>query len=76
MNKKRRKRLDEAIALLNQANEIVEEAWESERESFAHLGGSLQQTERGQKMEGALTQLEGAAWNIEVAVECIEDAIL
>lgn len=65
MNKKRRKAIDEAIALLNtisgplaSALEIIETAAEEEREAYDNLSEGLQASEKGSAIDEAATALE------------------
>ena len=53
MNKQRRKRLEEASALLEQAKEILEEAKDEEEEAYENLPEGLQSSERGDVMREA-----------------------
>jgi len=84
MNKDRRKRLTEALALLdkaetllNEADQIVTEVRDEEQEAFDNLSEGLQQSERGQLMEEAISSLE--SFDVESflndARESIENAI-
>lgn len=65
MNKDRRKRLNEALglidqaeALIEQAAAIVEEVCEEEQEAFENMPESLQQGERGDMAQEAISNLE------------------
>lgn len=65
MNKDRRKQLDEALKLLDEADalaqqafEIVEAVRDEEEEAYDNLPESLQQGERGENMQSAICSLE------------------
>jgi hypothetical protein len=75
MNKDRRKRLAEAVALLERAQEIVRTVAEEEREAFDNLPSGLQETEKGQKMEQAADDLDTALDGIEAARDEIQEVI-
>lgn len=51
MNDARRKKLDYANALIEQAQSIIEGVAEEELEAFNNLPEGLQESERGQQME-------------------------
>lgn len=51
MNKVRRKRLAEAIDLINQAKGILEEVKDEEQEAYDNLPESFQYGERGEQMQ-------------------------
>ena len=74
MNRDKRKRLDVAITLLNQARDIVDEVLNEEQEGFDNLTEGLQASERGQQMECAVTNLNDAIDNIDGAISYIEEA--
>lgn len=74
MNKDKRKRLDVAISLLNQAKDVVEDVMNEEQEGFGNLTEGLQASDRGQQMEEAIGNMESAIASIEDAVEYIEEA--
>ena len=74
MNKDKRKRLDVAIDLLNQARGIVEEVSNEEQEGFDNLTDGLQASERGQQMEDAISNLNDAIDDIDQAISYIEEA--
>lgn len=51
MNNVRRKRLDYANALIEQAQSIIQGVAEEELEAFNNMPEGLQESERGQQME-------------------------
>lgn len=50
MNKQRRNRIAEALELISQARDILEEVKDEEQESYENLPESLQYGERGEQM--------------------------
>lgn len=66
MNNDRRKRITEAQELLSQASSILETVRDEEQEAYENLPESLQEGERGQRMEEAADILD-------IAVDDIED---
>ena len=50
MNKERRKRLEEASALLEQAREVIEDVKCEEEEAYDNLPEAFQAGERGEQM--------------------------
>ena len=84
MNKDRRKRLNEALELLDKAEgflsdaaQIVTDVRDEEQEAFDNLPEGLQQAERGELMQEAISALEDC--NLEDALSesraSIENAI-
>lgn len=51
MNKVRRKKIGEAIDLIEQAREILESVMDEEQDAFDNLPEGLQSSERGETME-------------------------
>lgn len=74
MNADRRKQLDKAYALLEQAKEIVETAQSEEQDCYNNLSEGLQQTERGQQYETNAFYLQDAMDNLDSAMEKVEEA--
>lgn len=73
MNKERRKRLtsiaEQISVLIDEAQEICEE----EQDAFNNMPEGLQQGERGQLMEQAVTTIETAVEGLEQAKYAIEE---
>ena len=65
MNKARRKEIEKAIALIEQAREILEAVAEEEQEAFDNMPEGLQSSERGEYMEECI-------YNIEEVVEALD----
>ena len=72
MNKQRRKRLAEAMELLQQAQEIIEEVRDEEQGAFDNLPEGLQYSERGEAMEEAISNLEEAYDGMDDIISCVE----
>ena len=51
MNKARRKQIEAALELLQQASEIIAVVGDEEEEAFDNLPESIQESERGEKMQ-------------------------
>jgi exonuclease VII small subunit len=84
MNKDRRKSLAEALALidqaealLQQASEAVDEVRDEEQEAFDNLPESLQDGERGQQMQEAVSSLESVDFDgiLDTPRDYIQQAI-
>ncbi|MFR8276036.1 MAG: hypothetical protein ACLU98_06755 [Desulfovibrio fairfieldensis] len=58
MNKERRKRLDEVMALVSEARGQLEEIAGEEREAVDNLPDGLRESERGERMEEIADSLE------------------
>ena len=74
MNKARRKALDEVLATLESAREMLENVKDEEQEAYDNLPESLQATDRGQGMEVAIGFLEDAMDYVDNAVESCSSA--
>lgn len=75
MNKKRRELLKSARPFLTQAASIIERAAEQESDCMDNMPENLQDTDRYEKMEKAVENLEAALEHIENAQDCISEAI-
>ena len=75
MNKNDRKELEKALALLGEAQEIIDAIKDGEQEKFDNLSEGLQQTEKGQKFEETVLILEDAWSSIDEAVGSINEAM-
>lgn len=75
MNKKRRELLKSAMPFLTHAASIIEQAAEQESDCLDNMPESLQDTDRYEKMERAVENLEAALEHIENAQDCISEAI-
>lgn len=76
MNKEKRKQLNKAIGLLNEAKDIVECVMDEEQYDYDNLTEGLKYTMRGQEMEEAVGNMESAMDSIDDAIDAIEDASL
>lgn len=82
MNKQRRKelaeaieKLEQAIAMLEQAKETVECVTEEEQEAYDNMPESLQCSERGEMTLDNVRTLEEITSNIESYIDEIQDQI-
>lgn len=75
MNKKRRELLKSAMPFLTHAANIIERAAEQESDCLDNIPESLQDTDRYEKMERAVENLEAALEHIENAQECLLESI-
>lgn len=76
MNKKRRELLQSAMPFLTQAANIIERATEQESDCLDNIPESLQDTDRYEKMEKAVENLEAALEHIDDAKDCVAEAII
>lgn len=74
MNKDRRKELEKALSLIEDAKGIVECVKDEEQDRFDNLTEGLQAAERGQKMEENCQTLEDAIGQLEEAIDNINTA--
>lgn len=76
MNKQRRDRLREAIKQLRNASTIVDEVCNKEEDSLDNIPENLQTSERFEKMENAVDNLNEAIERIDEARELVEMALV
>lgn len=75
MNNDRRKQLERAKALLEEALSIIETCRDEEQEAFDNMPEGLQQSERGEKAEAACSALDECADGTQTAIDSIETAV-
>lgn len=75
MNKKRRSELTRAVAMIEDAARIVEDAAFEEQDSFDNLPESIAYSERGEQMEDAVSCLENARGLLGEAITEITEAL-
>ncbi len=75
MNNQNRKELKTAIALIEQAREIIERMKEEEQTKFDNLSEGLQQTEQGVKFEETVSTFEDVCSELSEAVTSIEESM-
>ena len=69
MNKQRRKQIEKAIALMQEALDILENVKDDEQEAFDNMPEGLQGSEKGELMEEIIGYLEDSYGNLETAIE-------
>lgn len=74
MNNIRRKKLDDAIRLLNQVNEMVSRIFDEENDAFESIPENLEASDRYEKIEAAVDELSEALENLEAARENLNNA--
>ena len=74
MNKNRRKRIKEAVALLTTAFSIVEHISDDERDCLDNMPENLEYSERYEKMESAVDKLDDAAQGIQDVIDLLNEA--
>ena len=75
MNKMRRDLLVAARPLLGRAASIIEQVAEQESDCMDNIPENLQSSERYEKMEKAVENLEAALEHIVNAQDCLDEAI-
>ena len=75
MNNPRRAELRKALALLEEASEIIQLAAEEEQDCFDNLPEGLQESERGQIMDENVSRLEDIANELDSQAGELEDII-
>lgn len=72
MNNERRKEIERAIALTQEAASILETARDEEHEAFDNLSVGLQASERGQAIEEAVSALGSAVDSLNEVISNLE----
>jgi Fe2+ or Zn2+ uptake regulation protein len=73
MNRERRNTIYRALALLAEARLLIDETCEAEQEAFDNMPEGLQQSERGETMESALSVMGDASSVIEDVESTLEE---
>lgn len=74
MNTARRKKIAEAESLQAQVREILQDALEGEQEAFDNMPPSLQDGDRGERMQEAISALDDASGSIEEIESALQEA--
>lgn len=75
MNAERRKELESAIELIEQAKDIVVSCASAEQEYFDNMPESMQSSDKGTAAEDAAQQLYDTEDNLTTAIDQIREAI-
>lgn len=73
MNKVRRKRIQEAISKLEEAKQILEEVQVEEQDSFDNLPGSLQDSEKGERLSDNISFLDDVVSDLDDQMGQLEE---
>lgn len=74
MNNQRRLLIEKAKKQISEVEEMIEKALEDEQDSYDNLPEGIQMSERGEKMEDAISSLENAVEKIAEIIECLDEA--
>lgn len=75
MNAKRRKELEKVIELIEDAKNKLEALKDEEQEAFDNMPESLQYSEKGERMEEIISNLDDSLSDLESAIENITFSI-
>lgn len=73
MNKNDRKQVSKWVEQLESIKSSIEEMQETEQDKFDNLPEGLQESERGEAIEEAVSQLEEAVDNINEAIDNLQE---
>lgn len=73
MNNDRRKKLKQAVKMINEARDVVDGVMDEEQMAFDNLPEGLQEAEKGSEMEDNVSELESITEAIDEVVERIEE---
>jgi hypothetical protein len=74
MNANRRKQLAEAIAKIEEARTLIEIVRDEEQDAFENMPEGLQSSERGEKMETAVSRMEDSLSELDCIVDALNEA--
>lgn len=74
MNNDKRKRIDQATALIEEARSIIEEITQEESEAYENMPENLQSSERGELIQEAINNLEYADSSFDELLGYIEES--
>jgi len=75
MNKDRRKKLNDIIAILEDAKEALDNCASEEREYFENMPENMQSSDKACNAENAAGELESAVGYLECALDNINNAL-
>lgn len=74
MNNDKRKRIDQATALIEEARSIIEEITQEESEAYENMPENLQSSERGELIQEAINNLEYADSSFDELLGYLEES--
>ena len=74
MNKARRKELNRAVELLEEAKDIIEICKDEEMEYLENIPENLQNSEKYEMADSAVYALERACESVDEAIDSVEEA--
>lgn len=74
MNNQKREKLKLARSYLSKASDIVSGVLDDEQDCLDNMPDNLQYSDKYERMEAAINELEDGLNNIEAAEECLEEA--
>ena len=75
MNAKRRKQLANAVEVLNNVLELLEEVTADEQDAYDNLPESIQDSERGDAMQENVDEMEDASSSLQDIIDQLQDII-
>lgn len=74
MNNTRRKQIDDAVALIEQARSIIETVTADESDAYENMPENLQLSERGEAVQEAVNNLEYSEGSFDELIGYLEEA--
>lgn len=75
MNSKRRAKIQEAVQNIYDANLVLAECWDEETEAYDNLPEGIQDSERGERMEGYAEALDDAIDTIQDTIDSLVEQL-
>lgn len=74
MNNQRRKEINKAVGLIEEAKAILGQAQEEEQEYYDNMPESFQNGEKGERASATADNLQSAVDSLEEALSAVEEA--
>lgn len=74
MNAERRKQIDTIMSILENMRNNIESVRDSEEDAYDNLPESLQNSDKGEKSQAAMTAMDSAAMDIDNAIDNLLEA--
>lgn len=74
MNAERRKQIDTIMSILENMRNNIESVRDSEEVAYDNLPESLQNSDKGEKSQAAMTAMDSAAMDIDNAIDNLLEA--
>ena len=74
MNNQRRLLIEKAKKQISEIENLIEKVLDDEQDAYDNLPEGIRMSEKGEKMEDAISSLENASDKIAELIECLDEA--